>query len=77
MASYSWTDRLYVEGISALAIRKAHKISAFPLCFHSVQIILDDNNNNLLGHRNLTFLAENEAWEQTRPNNLNWLEFKQ
>lgn len=37
----------------------------------------DNKNQNLLGHRNLAFLIENEALEQTTASNLDWLEFKQ
>lgn len=37
----------------------------------------DNKNQNLLGHRNLAFLAENEALQQTTTSNLNCLEHKQ
>lgn len=37
----------------------------------------DNKNKNLLGHRNLAFLTEKEALEQTTTSNLDWLEFKQ
>lgn len=37
----------------------------------------DNKNQNLLGHGNLAFLAENEALQQTTTSNLNCLEYKQ
>lgn len=37
----------------------------------------NNKNQNLLGHRNLAFLTEDEALEQTTTSNLDWVEFKQ